>query len=437
MPAVDMSLSLDEEGSSSIGSNIGSNSNNSYEANQGKRQVRDLRSRGTGVSLQDLQNTFARVIQLQLVDVAARLLQLMKLATANSKGAGELLPHQQLEQYMQLLCQQVSSSVEGHNKQQCMLAVQQLVAESLAGTQRWAFSIDAVAAYATAAAASLESGRATAADVQQQLMHMAPAAVLIDLAVKFAAKQQAKATARLVKSALFSISKQAKNQEAKLIAALADKDSNNMPMLLRVLGSSADGFQTAVSLLEIWLAQEQHFPNPAALAFLETAAQQSHLQPARAAVHLGFFKSQQLAAAAGAGATERQLEERHADQQTQQQDSKAAAQCSNNITLIASVCDSLCHSTSDNSQEQLDFSWVGELSAEAAATALFSCWLWQVPRLQPGNCTAAEGTAANAQLLLTLYHHLRKALAAKPSIDSLLLDLGLCSSRASSRLERR
>ncbi len=65
---------------------------------------------------------------------------------------------------------------------------------------------------------------------------------------------------------------------------------------------------------------------------------------------------------------------------------------------------------------ELDTSWIDKLSGPAAAAALFSCWAWQLPG------------SGSPEVLLLLYHRARQAkAAAKPSIEGLLLDLGLAA----------
>lgn len=104
--------------------------------------------------------------------------------------------------------------------------------------------------------------------------------------------------------------------------------------------------------------------------------------------------------------------------QAVEQASKLVAQlCYQQLPSSSSVDPDECFSTVAE--------WVSQLSHQAAAAALFAAWQWA----QPGNAchTMRMSQQAVGILCLELYHAARSG---KPTLDSLLLDIGLAAAAA-------
>lgn len=187
------------------------------------------------------------------------------------------------------------------------------------------------------------------------------------------------------------------------------------------LCSIRSGLAVAVRLLKYWIHQGQVVPETSLLTFIEAVAHKDDMQPAMAAVQLGLIDPSQLTAAASSG------HQQHTRKQP------AAAHDSQNVDLLVSCTHQiaeLCFQLvlpAEGDIPQLDDAWIQQLSCSAAAVTLFSCWLWQ-PALLSDTASSVAPRQLGAELLLALYRQIRHGPGAvKPSLDSLVLDLGLAA----------
>jgi hypothetical protein len=170
------------------------------------------------------------------------------------------------------------------------------------------------------------------------------------------------------------------------------------------------------------------------------AKDQEELQPCRAAVLLGVVREEQLMGAGGSSSGSKH-NSREASV-TGNLAAEAVADIYGSLKLMAQLClaqlgDTL--SSTDVLEVQAAVDWVGRLSPEtltpeAAAAVLFAVWYLQQQQQEEGDAPRISPVAAGV-IGLALYHAARKGSAlsaavgwtAKPSLDSLVLDLALAA----------
>jgi hypothetical protein len=167
------------------------------------------------------------------------------------------------------------------------------------------------------------------------------------------------------------------------------------------------------------------------------ARDHEELQPCRAAVLLGVVGEDQLMGAGGSNSGARRSGDGSI---TGNVAAEAVADIDGSLKLMAQLClaqlgDTL--SSTDVLEVQAAVDWVGRLSPhtltpEAAAAVLFAVWYLQQQQQQG---TPAISPVAAGVIGLALYHAARKGSTlsvsagwtAKPSLDSLVLDLALAA----------
>jgi hypothetical protein len=347
-------------------------------------------------------------LQLQSVPAVTQLLQLLQRAAAGS-SLSQLLTSQQVEQCVQLLC---LSSGTGTGSQAAWEAAQQLVNDCLldsavmSGVAR--ITATTVASYAAAAAAVVKDSTTC----QQQLQRMAGPAVLVQAIRELASKADAAGTVLLLEAVLSGIASQQLQTQEVLQCLTGD----SLQQLLGLLCRDSNSMPAAEQLVRFWMCTGgRQLPQAAAIALLDAYGKhRSALQPGSAAVLLGAVSFPQLAPA---------TVNSNSQQQQQQAAAKGSADaCRSSTELIAQICAGLSYPATTPGGPAAaaaagaveDTAWVDDLSSPAAAAALFSCWFWQQPT-DPG-------------LLLLLYSRARQGPgSAKPSLEGLLLDLGLAA----------
>lgn len=188
--------------------------------------------------------------------------------------------------------------------------------------------------------------------------------------------------------------------------------------------SAVDGLPTPLQLA-VQCVESDVSVSAAATALLinSLASDAPELQPAAAAVALGLVTEAQLAAISA------DSRHRTAAGVGQQGNDSSHQQAVKVVTkLIARLCyKQLFTATTTSGSIDADElarsleGWVPRLSLEGAAAALFAAWYWAQPTAAPA---ANVHQTAVGVLCLELYQASR---AGKPSLDTLLLDIGLAA----------
>jgi hypothetical protein len=171
------------------------------------------------------------------------------------------------------------------------------------------------------------------------------------------------------------------------------------------------------------------------------AKDQEELQPCRAAVLLGVVREEQLMGAGGSSIGSK-YNSREASV-TGNVNAEAVADVDGSLKLMAQLCLAQLGETlssTDVLEVQAAVDWVGRLSPEiltpeAAAAVLFAVWYLQQQQQQEEGDAPHISPVAAGVIGLALYHAARKGSAlsaavgwtAKPSLDSLVLDLALAA----------
>ena len=231
-----------------------------------------------------------------------------------------------------------------------------------------------------------------------------------------------------------------KQDGAPLLSALTDTEQQQ---LIELCCSSSVLIAAAPSFTPQRLAQEAVMCNlPAELAArLVTFMVRDHeeLQPCRAAVILGMVDEEKLAEAGGSSGS------RQGSQAECGEGAAASVKCAATVQLVAQLCLLQLGDTSssdDIGEVEAAVDWVARLSPnilspEAAAATLFAVWCFQQQKR-----TITSQVAAGV-LGLSLYHAARKGdtlsagsgWTAKPSLDSLVLDLALVAAAGAGKWE--
>jgi ABC-type transporter Mla MlaB component len=148
------------------------------------------------------------------------------------------------------------------------------------------------------------------------------------------------------------------------------------------------------------------------------------LQPAEAAAALGLVE------ATGAAPSRSQQQKK----QSQQQQAMPAVAAVHPSHVVAQLCFQMTPQGGTAAGEVRDAAavWVSQLSPEAAAAALFATWFWAQQEAAMAGSARQDGpghsTADLSGLWLCLYARVRES--GRPSVESLLPDLGLIAAAA-------
>jgi hypothetical protein len=342
----------------------------------------------------------------------------LHLLTKLSRGGNlvpDVLPPQLLEACMLLLCQAANSCKDQAAADFYWLPVRRLVQDCLAAATHLPAAV--LAALVATAVKTCHSPSIS----PQLVLQLAPVYDVLQAVMQLVQQKDEAATALLVNCLLTSCTDGLLQPEQ----LLHEMNNEQLDLLVQCFCSSGSSIALAEQLLQLWMQHRaSHVPRAAALAYVTACGLHgADLLPEHAAVVLGLMQQQQqqqpaaaagrtVAPAAGTTTADDDRQDMATPLHVQQQNIKARTQ------LVARCCQQLCQSVDESASltdPALEVGWIQQLNSPAAAVALFSCCLW-----------SGSARADGPSLLLELYHRTRQAPgAAKPSLESLVLDLGL------------